>query len=50
MIKGYKCFNKGLINRYGKKFEVGKIYHQDGDIKFGINGNGFHMCSNLEIL
>lgn len=48
MIVGYKCFNKGLINRYGCKFEVGKIYHIKGKIKFGNNGNGFHICLNLE--
>ena len=48
MINGYKCFNKNLINRYGKKFEVGKIYYVDGIIKFGNNGNGFHFCRNLE--
>ena len=47
-IKGYKCFNKGLTNRYGKKFELLHLYHTDGDIKFGNNGNGFHMCKNME--
>ncbi len=45
---GYKCFNKNLINRYGQKFEIGKTYHTDGNIKFGNNGNGFHMCLRLE--
>lgn len=45
-IKGYKCFNKNLINRYGKKFEVGKIYISSGVLKFG--NNGFHMCKNIE--
>ena len=48
MIKGYKCFNKNLINRYGIPFEVGKTYSASGDISFGNNGNGFHMCLNLE--
>lgn len=48
MLYGFKCFNKGLINCYGKEFEVGKSYHIDGDIKFGVRGNGFHMCINLE--
>ena len=48
MLSGYKCFNKGLTNRYGKKFEVGTLYHCDKDIKFGNNGHGFHMCKNLE--
>ena len=45
---GYKCFNKGLINRYGKKFEIGRVYHSEGETKFGIDGNGFHMCERLE--
>lgn len=34
MVGGYKCFDKGLINRYGKKFEIGKIYHVVGIVKF----------------
>ena len=37
-----------MTNRYGMKFEVGKIYKVDGSIKFGNNGNGFHMCKNME--
>ena len=45
---GYKSFNADMTNRYGKKFEVGKIYTMDGTIKFGNNGNGFHMCKNME--
>ena len=48
MLYGYKCFDKGLVNRYGVKFQVGKLYHIDNDIVFGVNGNGFHMCINLE--
>lgn len=44
----YKCFNSDLTNRYGTKFEVGKTYHANGAIKFGNNGNGFHMCQRLE--
>lgn len=47
-IIGYKCFNKDLTNNYGRKFEVGKIYIAPGIIKFGISGNGFHLCRNLE--
>lgn len=47
-IIGYKCFNKGLINRYGIKFEVGKIYVATGALKFGTDGNGFHLCKNIE--
>ena len=45
---GYKSFNADMTNRYGKKFEVGKIYTVTGTIKFGNNGNGFHMCKNME--
>ena len=41
-------FDKNLINHYGKKFEVGKIYIAKGAIKFGTKGNGFHMCKNIE--
>jgi hypothetical protein len=47
-IFGYKCFEKDLINIYGKKFSVGKIYVAPGIIKFGTHGNGFHMCKNIE--
>ena len=46
MIEGYKCFDKDLINRYGSKFEIGKIYHAEDEIKY--HCNGFHMCANLE--
>ncbi len=47
-VVGYKVFNKDLTNRYGKKFEVGKIYIAPGIIKFGNSGNGFHLCRNIE--
>ena len=46
-IKGYKAFNLDHTNRYGMPFEEGKDYHVDGKIKFGNNGNGFHMCTHL---
>lgn len=46
MIYGYKCFNEGLVDRYGVKFEKEKVYHTNNDIKF--NNNGFHFCTNLE--
>ena len=48
MITAYKCFNKGLTNRYGTKFKTGTLYHQEGEISFGNNGNGFHACLRLE--
>ncbi len=48
MVEGFKCFDKGLINRYGTKFEIGVSYHANGNIQFGNRGNGFHMCKNME--
>lgn len=47
-MQAYKCFNKGLINSYGTKYEVGKLYYAEGQITFGVTGNGFHVCENLE--
>ena len=47
-IYGYKCFNSDMTNRYGKKFELGKVYSTDGKVKFGNSGNGFHFCKNIE--
>ena len=47
-VIGYKGFNKDFTNRYGNKFEVGEVYHATGEIKWGNDGNGFHMCSNIE--
>lgn len=43
---GYKVFYKGLINRYGEKFEIGKQYEVDDKIKWG--ECGFHFCTHLE--
>ena len=47
-IRGYKCFNKDFTNRYGRKFSIGQIYVAPGIIIFGNNGNGFHLCKNIE--
>lgn len=47
-VIGFKCFNSDMTNRYGIKFEVGKIYFTTGTIKFGINGSGFYLCKNIE--
>ena len=47
-VIGYKAFNKDFTNRYGDKFKIGKIYHADGEIKWGNNGNGFHLCKHIE--
>ena len=46
-VKGYKAFNKDATNRYGKPFTEGETYRVTGDIKFGNDGNGFHMCKAL---
>ena len=45
-IIGYKCFNEGLINRYGYQFSEGMTYHANNEIHY--RKNGFHMCVNLE--
>lgn len=47
-ILGYKAFNQDFTNRYGHKFQVGKIYRAKGLISWGKYGNGFHLCTNLE--
>ena len=47
-IKGFKAFNSDLTNNYGNIFLEGETYHIDGDISFGINGNGYHFCKRLE--
>ena len=45
---GFKVFLKGLKNKYGYTFEVGKLYLANGPISWGNIGNGFHFCQNLE--
>ena len=47
-IKGYKAFNKGLINRYGEIFEEGKTYEKNITPRFGNHGSGYHFCRRLE--
>ena len=47
IVDGYKGFNGNKTNRYGYTFEEGKTYKIDGDISFGNEGNGFHMCTSL---
>ncbi|MBO5138426.1 MAG: hypothetical protein J6B89_02165 [Bacilli bacterium] len=50
-MDGYKAFNSGLVNRYGAKFEVGKIYSVDTTsrkITYGNDGYGFHFASRPE--
>ena len=46
-VKGYKAFNNDSTNRYGQPFTEGETYRVDGDIKFGNDGNGYHMCKSL---
>lgn len=47
-MKVYKAFNKDMTNRYGMKFEEGETYSVSGELKFGLDGNGFHFCKRLE--
>lgn len=47
MIKGYKAFNSDKTNRYGFPFESGNTYSVDGEIKFGNEGNGYHLCTSI---
>ena len=41
-VIGFKCFEKGIINRYGQKMELDKMYEIKGEPKF--MKQGFHMC------
>lgn len=48
MIIGFKAFKSDLKNKYGVKFELGKIYSKNPDtLRFGENGHGYHMTSKL---
>ena len=47
-IIGYKALNKDFTNRYGIRYEIGTIYQVSGEIKWGNNGNGFHLCTHIE--
>lgn len=46
-VKGYKAFNKDATNRYGQPFTEGRTYQVEGEVKFGNDGNGYHMCTSL---
>ena len=46
-VKGYKAFNIDATNRYGKPFTEGDTYRVLGEIRFGNDGNGYHMCTAL---
>ena len=43
-MKGYKGFKQDLTC-LDFQYEVGKTYHQDGDLQ--VCSNGFHFCKNL---
>lgn len=45
-MKGYKLLDIGLINEYGFKYEINKIYTLEGELKW--NHNGFHFCTHIE--
>jgi len=45
-MKGYKVLDKGLINQYGFKYELGKTYDLKGELDY--KTNGFCFCSNPE--
>lgn len=47
-IQGYKAFNKGLKNRYGKQFKEQIVYLDEHQPKFGNDGYGYHFCKRLE--
>ena len=43
-LRAFKAFNKDLTCKYYFQYEVGKSYHQDGEII--CCWNGFHACTN----
>ena len=45
-MKGYKLLDVGLINEYGFKYEMNKVYTLNGELRW--NYNGFHFCTNIE--
>ena len=45
-MKGYKLLDIGLINEYGFKYEINKLYTLNGELKW--NYNGFHFCTHIE--
>ena len=45
-MKGYKVLDKGLINQYGFKYEIGKVYNLDGELDY--KSNGFCFCEHPE--
>lgn len=47
-IEGYKAIDGDYCNRFGLKFEVGKVVHIDGPIISGHNRGGIHICKKFE--
>ena len=47
-IKGYKSFDVDHTNCYNSYFEEGKSYHVEGQIIYGVHGNGIHFAKRLE--
>lgn len=45
-IVGFKCFNSGIITKYGKKMELDKMYELPYNPQF--SKTGYHMCKNME--
>ena len=45
-MRGYKALNKGLVNRYGYKYELNRKYILNGELKW--RENGFHFCTRPE--
>lgn len=45
-MRGYKVLDKGLYNQYGTQYELGKVYHLNGELKW--SENGFHFCERPE--
>lgn len=45
-MKGYKVLDKGLINQYGFKYELNKVYELHGELDY--KSNGFCFCSKPE--
>ena len=43
--RGYKAYNKGLINQFGEHHEIGHVYETD-DIIYG--KKGYYFCPNIE--
>lgn len=47
-IRGFKSFDIDHTNNYGIEFFEGEKYHVEGQIIYGVHGNGIHFAKNLE--